>query len=54
MQDGGGPGTVIAIPSRIRAEDGALPYGKVDVQWDTGFTDWYWMGHDGKYELDLV
>ncbi|KAK7089663.1 hypothetical protein V1264_025092 [Littorina saxatilis] len=47
-RDGGGPGTVTAIPARYGQ-------GMVDVLWDSGSEVYrYRMGHDGDYELDLV
>ncbi|KAK7089835.1 transcription intermediary factor 1-beta-like [Littorina saxatilis] len=47
-------GTVTAIPSRLAAQRGYDPQGKVDVQWDGGDKDWYCMGCNGWYDLDLL
>ncbi|KAK7088453.1 transcription intermediary factor 1-beta-like [Littorina saxatilis] len=47
-------GTVTAIPSRLAVQRGGDPQGRVDVQWDDGYEDWYRMGINGWYSLDLL
>ena len=54
VQDGGGPGTVTAVPSWRQAARGFDSQGVVDVRWDSGDEGPYSMGRDGQYRLDLA
>ncbi|KAL8591335.1 hypothetical protein ACOMHN_052601 [Nucella lapillus] len=53
-EDGGGRGTVIAIPSLIRKKQGCDPQDYADVHWDNGLENCHRMGRYGSYDLQLV
>ena len=54
VQDGDGPGTVTAVPSRLAAAWSDDLRGWVDVRWDAGGEDYYCIGSSDQYELDFV